>query len=124
MPTTIDPQDAWVGQRLREARLEAKITLRRLAKQLGWQPATLSRIESGERPARVSQLMAIAEAVGRSPAALLVEQHEASIVVDRVATEPETALQIAYFLTTLEDESPPPPAEFEAKLRDESGADV
>lgn len=111
MPSTAHPHDAWVGQRLRAARLDAKLTLRGLARRLGWQPATLSRIESGERPARVAQLIAIAEAVGRTPAALLVEQREAAVVVDRVATEPATALQVAYFLTALEDELPPAPGE-------------
>jgi transcriptional regulator with XRE-family HTH domain len=112
MPVPVNPHDVWVGQRLKAARLEAKLTLRGLAKRLGWQPATLSRIERGERPARVSQLIAIAEVVGRSPAALLVEQREAAVIVDRVAVEPETVLQVAYFLTTLEDELPPPPAGF------------
>ena len=80
-PPTIDAQ---LGQRLRAARTAAQLTLRQLAARLGWPYTTLANYEEGRRPLRTAQLIAIAAALGRSPAAFLVDLPEAAAVIERI----------------------------------------
>ena len=55
------------------ARQEAKLRQVDLAKRLGWQQAYVSRYETGERMLAVDEFVAVAQAIGVDPVALLAE---------------------------------------------------
>jgi hypothetical protein len=59
---TFDLADTAVGEVVRAARLWAKLDLRVAAETAGIDWRVLSRIERGERPCRVTELVALAEA--------------------------------------------------------------
>lgn len=97
-----------LGRRISEARTRAGLTLRALATRLGVDHSTLANYESGRRPLRVTQLIAIARALGCAPAALLIDPPEAAAVVNRLEGSLERALQVSYILDTLEQTGPEP----------------
>jgi transcriptional regulator with XRE-family HTH domain len=101
MPTI----DAQIGQRLRTARTAAQLTLRQLAARLGWRYTTLANYEEGRRPLRVAQLVAVAAALGRSPAALLVDLSEAAAIIERIDGDLERCVQVAFILDSLDSEA-------------------
>src|SRR6266508_2802384 len=92
--------DAQLGQRLRAAR-----TAGQLAARLGWPYTTLANYEEGRRPLRTAQLVAIAAALGRSPAAFLVDLPEAAAVIERIDGDLDRCLQVAFILDSLDSEA-------------------
>ena len=97
--------DAQLGQRLRAARTAAQLTIRQLAARLGWPYTTLANYEEGRRPLRTAQLVAIAAALGRSPAAFLVDLPEAAAVIERIDGDLDRCLQVAFILDSLDSEA-------------------
>ena len=55
------------------ARREARLRQVDLAKRLGWQQAYVSRYETGERMLGIDEYVAVAQAIGVDPIALLAE---------------------------------------------------
>lgn len=104
------PEHRAVGRRLAAARQAAGLSIRDLADRLGWPHTTLGNYESGRRALPVVRLIDIANALGRSPAALLLDLPEAAAVVDQIADDVERCLQVAYFLETLAQPLPDDPA--------------
>lgn len=94
--------DREIGRRISMARARAGLTVRSLALRLGINHSTLLNYESGRRPLRVSQLIAIARALGCSPAALLIDPPESAAIVGRLDGDLELALQVQIFLDTLD----------------------
>lgn len=111
-PISVDEEALAValGRRIGEARARAGLTLRALAARLGVDHSTLANYEAGRRPLRVTQLVAIAHALGCAPAALLIDPPEAAEVVNRLDGNLECVLQVAYILETLEQPELQPPA--------------
>ena len=97
--------DAQIGHRLRAARNAAQLTIRQLAARLGWPYTTLANYEEGRRPLRIAQLIAIATALGRSPAAFLVDLPEAAAVIERIDGDLDRCLQVAFILNSLDSEA-------------------
>lgn len=58
---------------LKAARRQAGLRQVDLAKRLGWQQAYISRYETGERMLAVDEYVAVAQAIGIDPVALLGE---------------------------------------------------
>jgi transcriptional regulator with XRE-family HTH domain len=58
---------------LTAARQEARLRQVDLAKRLGWQQAYVSRYETGERMLAVDEFVAVAQAIGVDPVALLTQ---------------------------------------------------
>lgn len=58
---------------LTRARRNAKLRQVDLAKRLGWQQAYVSRYETGERMLAVDEYVAVAQAIGIDPVALLAQ---------------------------------------------------
>ena len=98
--------DVMIGKRLGQARHAAGLTIRGLAERLGWPHTTLGNYESGRRSLPVTRLYEIADALGRTPAALLIDQPEAAGLVDEIAANPERALQIRFVLDSLGSDVP------------------
>jgi transcriptional regulator with XRE-family HTH domain len=94
--------DIQIGRRLAVARKAAGLTVRDLAARLGWPYTTLANYEEGRRPLRVAQLVAIAAALGQSPAAFLVDTPEAAAVVNRIDGDLDRCLQLAFILDSLD----------------------
>lgn len=99
---------AALGRRIGEARARAGLTLRALAARLGVDHSTLANYEAGRRPLRVTQLVAIAHALGCAPASLLIDPPEAAEVINKIDGNLERALQVSYILDTLEQPEPEP----------------
>ena len=94
--------DIQIGRRLAVARKAAGLTVRDLAARLGWPYTTLANYEEGRRPLRVAQLVAIAAALGQSPAAFLVDSPEAAAVVNRIDGDLDRCVQLAFILDSLD----------------------
>ena len=94
--------DIQLGRRLALARKAAGLTVRDLAARLGWPYTTLANDEAGRRPLRVAQFVAIAAALGQSPAAFLVDSPEAAAVVNRSDGDLDRWVQIAFILDSLD----------------------
>lgn len=97
--------DTQVGARLRAARSDAQLTIRQLAARLGWPYTTLANCEVGRRPLRVAQLVAVAKALGRSPATFLVDLLEAAAVIERIDGDLDRCLLVAFILDSLDSEA-------------------
>ena len=97
--------DIQIGRRLASARKAAGFTVRQLAARLGWPYTTLANYEEGRRPLRIAQLIAIATALGRSPAAFLVDLPEAAAVIERIDGDLDRCLQVAFILNSLDSEA-------------------
>ena len=106
MPPQTDEE---IGRRLQQARTAAGFSVRQLAGRLGWPHTTLANYELGRRTLPVPRLYDIASALGRTPAALLVDPPEAAELVDEIAMHPERALQIRFVLNALTDDLPAAP---------------
>ncbi len=59
------------GQRLRELRLERALTLRALAERSDVSYDTINKLELGQRPARLSTIRKLADALGVEPRELM-----------------------------------------------------
>jgi transcriptional regulator with XRE-family HTH domain len=68
-------------------------------------PTPLANYEEGRRPLRIAQLVAIAAALGRSPAAFLVDLPEAAAVIERIDGDLDRCLQVAFILDSLDSEA-------------------
>lgn len=64
---TFDMSDTEVGAALNAARTRAQLNVRDAADSAGIDWRVLSRIERGERPCRVTEFVAVCEAVGAAP---------------------------------------------------------
>lgn len=69
------------GERLRHARVKAKLNLEQLSTLTGISKAALSQIETGKRDPRLTTLCRIADAI-RMPVSLLVQQQEEPALPD------------------------------------------
>lgn len=58
-----------LGARLRELRIEARLTVRELAERCEWAPSKVSKLENGKQTAKVTDLEQWAEGVGQPAAA-------------------------------------------------------
>ena len=62
------------GQRLRRLRVERALTLRALAERSGVSYDTINKLELGQRPARLSTIRKLAEALSVEPKELMMEE--------------------------------------------------
>lgn len=88
---TFDLPDTAVGAALKVARGECCLDLRDAADAAGLDWRVLSRIERGERPCRVTELVALAQAYNLAPDALLLailSQHEAPARTEELTPPP------------------------------------
>lgn len=99
-------EDVAIGRHITEERLLCGLTQQDLADRLGWPVSTLGNYESGRRALRVSQLAAIARALGRPPAALLAADPAEAAVIERVSRSRERAKQVLLFLDSLDADDP------------------
>jgi transcriptional regulator with XRE-family HTH domain len=79
-----------VGQRIKETRQEQDVPVTTLAYRCGVSPATIYRIESGDRAPSMALLERIAHELRTEPAELLREEP-----VPKVSTPSETGLQVS-----------------------------
>jgi transcriptional regulator with XRE-family HTH domain len=94
--------DKLIGQRLAKARIQAGLTLRDLAARLNWDHSTLSSYETGRRSLNITRLVAVAQALGHSPASFLVSTSEASSIVDQIDGNIERCIQVGMVLEALD----------------------
>jgi transcriptional regulator with XRE-family HTH domain len=59
------------GEKLRELRVERALTLRALAERSGTSYDTINKLELGHRPARLSTIRKLADALGVEPTQLM-----------------------------------------------------
>ena len=64
------------GQRLRELRIERALSLRALGEQSGVAYDTINKLELGQRPARLSTIRKLADALGVEPRELMKGEHD------------------------------------------------
>jgi transcriptional regulator with XRE-family HTH domain len=64
------------GQRLRELRVERALSLRALAERSGVAYDTINKLELGQRPARLSTIRKLAEALGVEPRELMKGEND------------------------------------------------
>jgi transcriptional regulator with XRE-family HTH domain len=64
------------GQRLRELRVEKALSLRALAERTGVAYDTINKLELGQRPARLSTIRKLAEALGVEPKEVMKGEDE------------------------------------------------
>lgn len=95
-------EDIAIGRHITEERLLCGLTQQELADRLSWPVSTLGNYESGRRALRVSQLAAIARALGRPPAALLATDPTEAAIIERVSRSRERAQQVLLFLDSLD----------------------
>ena len=62
-----------IGQRIREARLEGKLSQERLAEMSGLSSTYIGRLERGEKQASLETLIVLAECLKVSPSDLLID---------------------------------------------------
>lgn len=72
--------DAVVGKRIKRARDKINISQQDLSKKIGMSNSVLSRIESGERPARSDELVKIADALDVTTEYLLDNRSSADYI--------------------------------------------
>lgn len=94
-----------VGKRIAAARRATHLSQRELAARLQWPRDTLINYEYGRRAIDVDRLVAIAAALNRHPATLLLDTDDVLVtLIQRVESDPELGPQIAFFLDTLATE--------------------
>ncbi|NJM09060.1 helix-turn-helix transcriptional regulator [Candidatus Gracilibacteria bacterium] len=103
--------DLLVGSRIADARRSSGLSVRELARALGWPPSTLNNYETGRRPVPLDRLFAIAEALHQPPAAFLVATPEEAEVITAIAGDIEKCLQIRLVLAALDEPLPEEPTE-------------
>jgi transcriptional regulator with XRE-family HTH domain len=94
--------DVQFGRRLARARQAAGLTLQELAERIGWHVSTLHNYESGRRPLKVAQLVELATALNRSPAAFLAASDDAIPLIEQIDASAERREQVALFLSHIE----------------------
>jgi transcriptional regulator with XRE-family HTH domain len=99
----LNPYDVQFGQRLARARQAAGLTLQELAERVGWHISTLHNYESGRRPLKIAQLVQLAAALNRSPAAFLAASDDAIPIIEQIDASAERREQVALFLSHLKD---------------------
>ena len=97
-----NPYDVQFGRRLAQARQAAGLTLQELAERVGWHISTLHNYESGRRPLKIAQLVELAAALNRSPAAFLATSDDAIPLIEQIDTSAERREQVALVLSHLE----------------------
>jgi len=90
-----------VGRRVGALRRERGMTLRQLADLLGWPQDTLVNYEYGRRPITVERLVALAQTLGCTPAALLVGDDDTAAVIETMSSNPGITPQIVNFIKEL-----------------------
>jgi transcriptional regulator with XRE-family HTH domain len=98
-----NPYDVQFGRRLAHARRAAGLTLQELAGRVGWHISTLHNYECGRRPLRIAQLVQLAAALNRSPAAFLAASDDAIPIIEQIDASAERREQVALFLSHIED---------------------
>lgn len=98
-----------VGQRIATARQRASLSIRDLADRIGWPRDTLVNYELGRRAITIERLDQIAEALGISAAALLVENEQLAALLNRLAFDSALFAHVQFFVDTLEDDIPQDP---------------
>jgi transcriptional regulator with XRE-family HTH domain len=94
-----------VGRRISAARQAAQLTQAQLAARVGWPRDTLMHYEYGRRALSVDRLATIAAALGLHPAALIIGDDEVATLVNRLLADATLRSQVAFFITTLDDQS-------------------
>ena len=94
--------DTVIGRRITTARLLAGLTQQVLADRLHWPVSTLGNYESGRRPLRVTQLVAIAQALGQPVITLLVDEPAEAAVLARLMGRRDRWDQVLLFLDSLD----------------------
>ncbi len=64
------------GRRLRELRVERALSLRALGERSGVAYDTINKLELGQRPARLSTIRKLADALGVEPRELMKGEHD------------------------------------------------
>ena len=64
------------GRRLRELRIERALSLRALGERSGVAYDTINKLELGQRPARLSTIRKLADALGVEPRELMKGEHD------------------------------------------------
>ena len=83
-----------VGQRIQQARRNKNLTQEQLAEMVGLSPTHISVIERGAKPTKITNFVAIANALGVSADTLLVDvlentaRTESNMIYDELATLP------------------------------------
>lgn len=95
---------AIVGARIAQERQAQHLSLRDLARRLGWSYATLANYETGRRALSIDRLIQIAQALGCAPAALVIDEPQVATIVTYLHAYPEQVAAVAYFLTTFDEE--------------------
>lgn len=86
-----------IGDRLREARRQRRLSLQQVAQSAGISAATLSRIETSKQSLDIQLLLRVAETLGASPADFLARTGDDRIsdlqrALERLAPETRSAL--------------------------------
>jgi transcriptional regulator with XRE-family HTH domain len=102
-------QSRSVGLRIAAARQRAGLSIRELADRIGWPRDTLVNYELGRRAITIERLDQIAEALGISAAAFLIEDEQLAALVGRLASDPALLAHVRFFLDTLDDDVPSEP---------------
>ncbi|MGW3546131.1 helix-turn-helix domain-containing protein, partial [Nocardia niigatensis] len=71
------------GNKLRGLRAERRLTQQQLADLLGWNKKTVQRFENGEREMDMSQIWAVAKALGTTPTAFTRDIEDAVRAMER-----------------------------------------
>ena len=79
--TSIVGREVWVGERLKKLREERGLTQSRLARQAGVTPGLIGQIEQGKVQPSLRTLEKVAEAMGVSPCAFLLESGSAEQIL-------------------------------------------
>lgn len=72
-PAEVSPADIEIGERVSEALIVKRVTVKSLAAELGMSYSTMRRTLGGERSFTIRQVRQVAKALGIKPAALLPE---------------------------------------------------
>jgi transcriptional regulator with XRE-family HTH domain len=102
-------QSRAVGQRIAAARQRAGLSIRDLAKRIGWPRDTMVNYELGRRAITIERLQLIADTLGVPPAALLLENPQLADVLSRLTTDPSLLAHVRFFLDTLHADVPADP---------------
>src|SRR5262245_8268243 len=103
MAMSLNAYDIQFGRRLARARRDAGLTLHELAERVGWHVSTLHNYESGRRPLKIAQLVELAAALNRSPAAFLAASDDAIHLIEQIEASAERREQVALFLSHITD---------------------
>lgn len=80
-PAEVSPADIEVGERISEALIVKRVTVKSMAAELGMSYSTMRRTLGGERSFTIRQIRQVAKVLGIKPTALLPEE----VIEDAVA---------------------------------------